>query len=246
MNYDLAANENVRLDDLLVSGLKIFQHKQQFCFSMDAVLLAHFAFLPAQARCADLGTGTGVIAMLLAARGAAKVDALELNPVMAELAARSVAYNHLTEKVTVHEGDLRAVKTIFPSGALHVVVANPPYRPLEHGELSKLDDVAKARHEITANLHDVVQAAKYLLKYRGRFAMVHLPERLAEIITEMREAGIEPKRMQLVHPHSDKPPNMLLIEGIVGGKPGMEILEPLIVYQADGSYTKEIARYYVK
>lgn len=242
--YDLAPDE--RLDDLIINDMKIFQHKNQFCFSLDAVLLAHFALLKAKAKCVDLGTGTGVISLLLAHRGAAKIDAVELNPIMADLAVRSVEYNDLEETISVHHADFRQVKELLPQGAFDLVVSNPPYRQVAHGDINELEGLAMARHELTANLSDVVTAAKHLLKYRGRLAIVHLPERLAEIVVEMSRSGIEPKRLQLVCPRIGKKPNMVLVEGAVGARPGLIVEKPLVVYREDGSYTEDILKYYQK
>lgn len=243
-NYNLADNE--RLDDLIINGMKIFQNEKQFCFSLDAILLAHFAFLKTKAKCIDLGTGTGVIPLLLAARGATDISAIELNPIMVELAKKSVKYNDLESIIKIFHADLREVSKEFTGGNFDMVVSNPPYRPIDHGKMSEIDGLAMARHEITANLRDVVRAAKYLLKFRGRFAMVHLPERLSEIMVEMSQIGIEPKRLQLVYPMIGKKPNMILIEGIVGANPGLIVEEPLIVYKDDGSYEDAILNYYKK
>lgn len=240
--YDLGPDE--RLDDLMFHGMKIFQNRKQFCFSLDAVLLAHFAHLKANAACVDLGTGTGVISLLLAARGAAKIEAVELNPVMADLASRSVAYNGLERVIAVHAGDYRRVGDFLPPGRFDLVVANPPYRQVSHGEVNELAGVAAARHEITANLGDVIAAAEYLLKFRGRLAIVHLPERLSEIIVRMSAAGIEPKRLRLAYPRIGKRPNMVLVEGAFGAKPGLFVEKPLIVHREDGAYTEDILQYY--
>lgn len=233
-----------RLDDLMIRRMKIIQHEKQFCFSLDAVLVAHFATLKAKAGVFDLGTGTGVIAFLLAARGAGKVDALEINPLMADMARRSAALNGLEGRVAIHAMDLKRVRERFPAGSADLVVTNPPYWPLGKGKLSEADDVAVARHEIAAALADVVESARYLLKYRGRFAMVHLPERLSEIMVLMHGAGIEPKRMRLVQSRTHKPPAMVLVEGASGARPGLRIEPPLVVYEADGAYTEEILQYY--
>lgn len=233
-----------RIDDLLIGQLKVIQSETEFCFSLDAVLLAHFVTVRQGAIAVDLGTGTGVIAFLLTQRGAQHVSGLELSPSMAAMAKRSVMLNKLEDKVEIIQGDLCKVKDLLPSGQYDLVVSNPPYRPVSGGYISPNDRVAMAKHEVTATLQDVVNGARHLVKTRGRFAMVHLPERMAEILVAMSQAGIEPKRLQLVHSALDKKPKMLLVEGIRGGKPGLDVLPPLVVYQPDGSYSEEIQKYY--
>lgn len=233
-----------RLDDLIIGGRKIIQQEDQFCFSLDAILLAHFATLKTGAAAVDLGAGSGVIGLLLSARGARSVTGVEINPQMVDMANRSAAMNGLTGQVASRLGDLRRIKEILPGGQWELVVSNPPYRPVGGGFLNPNDQVAAARHEITATLADVVAAARYLVKYRGRFAMVHLPERLADIIAAMRDAEIEPKRLQMVYPRLGKKPNILLVEGIRGARPGMEILRPLLVYDENGAYSEDIQTLY--
>lgn len=238
-------HDGERVDDLMVGHLKVIQHENEFCFSLDAILLSHFVTVRPEVRVVDLGTGTGVIAFLLTARGAGHVTGLELNPTTADMAARSVLLNQLEGKVSILRGDLCRVKELLPSEGYELVVSNPPYRPVKGGYLSSNDNVAKARHEVTATLQDVIHAARYLLKYRrGRFAMVHLPERMAEILTAMSQAGIEPKRLRLVYSSLDKEPVMLLVEGVKGAKPGLRVLPPLVVYKPDGSYSHEILQWY--
>ncbi|MBC8014793.1 MAG: tRNA1(Val) (adenine(37)-N6)-methyltransferase [Sporomusaceae bacterium] len=237
-------NHGERVDDLLIGQLKVIQSQSEFCFSLDAVLLAHFTTVKQGAIAVDLGTGTGVIAFLLTTRGANRVTGVELSPSMAEMAARSVVLNSLQSKVDIIQGDLRKIKEQLPSGHYDLVVSNPPYRPVGGGYISPNDRVAMAKHEVTATLQDVIQAARYLVKTRGRFAMVHLPERMSEILVAMSQAGLEPKRLQLVHSAIDKKPKMLLVEGMRGAKAGLEVLPPLIVYKPDGSYSDEIQKYY--
>lgn len=245
MDEKVLVGREERIDELIIGQLKVIQHEEEFCFSLDAILLAHFATVRSDIKAVDLGTGTGVIAFLLAARGAQHVTGVELSQSMADMAKRSVALNKLEEKVTITQGDLCKVKDILPSDSCDLVVSNPPYRPVGGGYISPNDKVAQAKHEITATLNDVVNAARYLLKYRrGRFAMVHLPERMAEILTAMSQAGIEPKRLQLVYSRIDKKPTMLLVEGVKGANPGLNVLPPLVVYKSDGSYSNEIKQYY--
>lgn len=245
MDNQVVINSKERVDDLLIGELRVIQHEQEFCFSLDAILLSHFVTVKPGIKAVDLGTGTGVIALLLAARGAEHVTGLELSQTMADMATRSVLLNQLNEQVEIIQGDLCKIKHILPSEGYDLVVSNPPYRPVGGGYISPNDNVARAKHEVTATLQDVVDAARYLLKYRrGRFAMVHLPERMAEILTTMTQAGIEPKLLQLVYSSLDKKPTMLLVEGVKGAKPGLEVLPPLVIYKADGSYSDEIMQFY--
>lgn len=237
-------NQGERVDDLVIGNLKIIQNESEFCFSLDAILLAHFTTVKPGAQIVDLGTGTGVIALLLANRGAGHVTGVEVSPSMAGMAQRSVMLNRLEDKVKIIHGDLCKVKKLLPAGNYDLVVSNPPYRVVGGGFISPNDRVAMAKHEVMATLQDVVNAAKYLVKTRGRFAMVHLPERMSEILVSMSQAGLEPKRLQLVHSTLDQKPKMLLIEGIRAGKPGLEVLPPLCVYKRDGSYSDEIQKYY--
>lgn len=244
MTDEIILAPDERLDDLLLKGRKIIQNTREFCFSLDAVLLAHFPDYHKNWRVCDLGTGTGVMPLLIA-DFVREIHALEINPVMADLAKRNVAMNQLEDKIHVREGDLRQIRELYPAESFDCVIANPPYRPLQQGELNALSGVARARHEITATLQDVVKAARYLLRFHGKFAMVHLPERLGEIIVAMAENQIQVKRLQFVQPKADKRSNLMLIEGMVGAAPGgMKAELPLIVHNADGSYTREILDIY--
>lgn len=233
-----------RLDDLCIKNLRIIQHPEEFCFSLDAVLLAHFARITARTEAVDLGTGTGVVAMLLAARGVKSVTGVEISPYLADMASRSVGYNKLAATIRIIRHDLRDIKECLPSGGYGLVVANPPYRPVGRGYMNPNDRVAAARHELTATLADVIAAARYLVKYRGRFAMVHLPERAAEILRAMSDAGLEPKRLQLVYPTCQAKPKFLLVEAVRGAACGLDVLPPLFVYNSDGSYSRQILEYY--
>lgn len=233
-----------RLDDLLINNMKIIQHENEFCFSLDAVLLAHFATVRPGVSAVDLGAGTGVLGLLLLARGAGRVTGVELNAAMADMATRSACLNRLEERLTMVNADVRQLQGLLPGGRQELVVANPPYRPMNGGFVSPNDRLALARHEVAGDLGDFVAAARYLVKYRGRFAMVHLPERLPEILRVMADAGLEPKRLQLVYPSLNRKPKFLLVEGVRGGKPGLDMLPPLFVCGPDGRYSRDIMAYY--
>lgn len=234
-----------RLDDLQVNGYHIIQNPQKFCFGIDAVLLSTFAKVKKGEHALDLGTGNGIIPILLEAKtNGEKFVGLEIQEESADLAMRSVQYNHLEEKVAIIRGDMKEAGNLFGSASFHVVTTNPPYMIGNHGIQNATDARTIARHEILCTLDDVVRESAKVLTFKGRFYMVHKPFRLAEIFATMMKYGIEPKRMQLVHPYVNKEPNMVLVEGMKGGKSRITIEPPLIVYNQDGSYTEEILKWY--
>lgn len=232
-----------RLDDLMYKGRRLIQNTEEFCFSLDAVLLAHFPRYHRSDRVLELGTGAGVIPHLMVDK-VNHVEALELNPVLAELAERNVRLNGLEERISIHEGDYRRMEEFFPAEAFDLVLANPPYRPVAQGKHSLSSGKAMARHELTATLQDVVQAARYGLRFGGHFAMVHLPERLGEIICALHEKQMEVKRLQLIQPKPGKAPNLMLLEAVVGAAPGIKFLPNLLVREADGSYSAAVKQIY--
>ncbi len=234
-----------RLDDLHRKGYKIIQNEKTFCFGMDAVLLSGFASVREGEMALDLGTGTGIIPILLAAKTEGKhFTGLEIQSTSADMASRSVRYNHLEERVSIMEGDIREAGTLFAPASFDVITSNPPYMTGQHGLVNP--DMAKAiaRHEICCTLEDLISQTAKLLKVGGRFYLVHRPFRLAEIISTMVRYKLEPKRMRLVHPFVDKEPNMVLIEAVRGGKPRITVEKPLIVYKEPGVYTDEIYEIY--
>lgn len=241
-------HEGERLDDLQVNGLHIIQSDEVFSFSLDAVLLARYVSLRNRDRVLDMGTGNGVIPLLMTSRGklprGGEIVGLEIQPRLAEMAERNVRGNHLGDTVTILNGDLREAVNTFGHESFDVVTSNPPYRPAGIGDQSLNEHVRIAKHEVTCTLDDVVDAAAKLLKYQGKFAMVHRPDRMAEIIHAMKSRKLEPKRLQLVHPKPHLPPNILLIEAAKGGRPELRIDPPLIVHNEDGSYTQAILDLY--
>ncbi len=233
--------ENERIDDLHRCGYHIIQNKKKFCFGMDAVLLTGFASVKPGARVIDLGTGTGVIPILLEAKTkGSHFTGLEIQREMAEMAGRSVRLNHLEEKIDIAEGDIKEASKIFGRASFDVVTCNPPYMENQHGLKNPMDEKAIARHEVLCTLEDVLREAAALLHEGGVFCMVHRPRRLAEIIAGMQQHKLEPKRMRLVYPMADREANMVLIEGIKGGGRQMRIEPPLIVYSEPGVYNREI------
>ncbi|MBR3538769.1 MAG: tRNA1(Val) (adenine(37)-N6)-methyltransferase [Eubacterium sp.] len=236
-----------RIDDLEVKGFRIIQNPSFFCFGMDAVLLSSFAGTKKKDRVIDLGTGTGIIPLLLLAKE--KCDTcigLELQEAVAEMAARSVQLNHAENRCRICQGDICKVQEIFPAASFDGVTCNPPYIQEQSGLHN--DETARnlARHEIAVRLEDVVRAAAYLLVPGGTFSMVHKPFRIPEILELMRKYRLEPKRMQLVQPYTDKEPNMVLLEAVRDGKPWLTVHPSLVVYEKDGGYTQELLKWYGK
>jgi tRNA1Val (adenine37-N6)-methyltransferase len=236
--------ENERLDDLQ-NGYFIIQNTQDFCYGIDAVLLSDFAKVKPGERALDMGTGTGIIPILLKAKTEGEhFTGLEIQERSAAMAGRSVAYNHLEEAVTIQTGDIREASAIFGRASFSVVTCNPPYMTGQHGLTNPHLPKAIARHEVLCTLEDVISQAAQVLVPRGRFYMVHRPFRLAEIMGTMMKYKLEPKRMRLVYPYVDKEPNMVLIEGLLGGNPRITVEKPLIVYERPGVYTQEIREIY--
>lgn len=239
MDIQLLPDE--RLDELHRNGYFIIQNPSRFCFGMDAVLLSGFAWVKPGERAIDLGCGNGIIPILLEAKTPGEhFTGLEIQKENVDMARRSVAFNHLEDKITIEEGDIKDASKTFGASSFHVVTTNPPYMTGNHGLTNSNPSKAIARHEILCTLEDVIAQASRLLMNKGRFYMVHRPFRLTEIMCLMHQYGIEPKRMKLVHPFVDKEPNMVLIEGLRGGNSRITVEKPLIVYQKPGVYTDEI------
>ena len=230
-----------RLDELQRNGYVILQDPERFCFGMDAVLLSGFAKVKVGEHVLDLGTGTGILPLLLAAKTqASHFVGLEIQTESADMAARSVALNHLEQKIEIRNGDIKDASEIFGASSFDVITTNPPYMIDRHGLSCANQAKAVARHEILCTLDDVLRESAKILKPKGRFYMVHRPFRLAEILSKMVHYGIEPKRMRLVYPFADKKPNMVLLEGIKGANSRLSVEKPLIVYKENGVYTDEI------
>lgn len=236
--------ERERLDDLQ-NGCFIIQDPEKFCFGMDAVLLSGFAKIKKNENVLDMGTGTGIIPILLKAKTAGRhFTGLEIQEECARMAERSVRYNHMEEDVSIVQGDIKEAAGIFGAASFHVVTCNPPYMIGQHGLTNPHMPKAIARHEVLCTLEDVVSQTSKLLTDRGRFYMVHRPFRLAEIMNVLTKYHLEPKRMQLVYPYIDREPNMVLIEALKGGNSRITVEPPLIVYEKPGVYTKNILDIY--
>ena len=242
---DILLKNGERLDDLNRNNYKIIQHPDYFTFGMDAVLLSSFAVVHKSEIHMDLCCGNGVIPILLAAKNKGTSYAgAEINDKLVDMAARSVALNGLADKITIHNADIRNMKNFKFGDTFDVITANPPYMAAETGAKNENYDMAIARHEILCNLDDVAAAAAKLLRFGGRFYMVHRPSRLADIIFVLRKYGLEPKILRFVHPKAGAAPNTLLISASNGGKPHLDVKPPLIIYDDKGQYTEEVYRIY--
>ena len=237
--------EGERIDDLERNGYKIIQNKDKFCFGMDAVLLSSFANVLGGEIAIDLGTGTGIIPILLEAKTKGQhFTGLEIQAESADMARRSVELNGLLEKIQIVKGDIKEASMLFKKASFDVVTSNPPYMNDNHGIKNPDLPKAIARHEILCTLDDVIREATLLLRPGGRFYMVHRPHRLTEIILTLKKYKLEPKRIKFVHPFEDKEANMVLVEAVRGGKSMIKVEKPLIVYKSQGVYTDEIYEIY--
>lgn len=241
----ITINKNERVDDLHRNGYLLIQNPNYFCFGIDAVLLSDFAKVKKDEKVIDLGTGNGIIPILLSAKSPkAHFTGLEIQDENIEMANRSVLLNSLQDEIDIIKGDIKELSTIFKHSSFDVVVTNPPYIINGGGILNAHNFKAVARHEILCNLNHVIEESSKVLKFSGRFYMVHRPHRLVDIITCLRTYNLEPKTIRFVHPYINKEPNMVLIEAVKGGKPMCEICQPLIVYEKPGVYTDEIKKIY--
>lgn len=238
--------EEERIDDLDNEGLKIIQKKNGFCFGMDSILLSNFAKgMKKNAILLDLGSGTGILSILLSKRSECKkIYAVEIQQEMAEMINRSIKMNHLEEKICVINEDIRNLLTHFEKQSVDVIVTNPPYKKIKTGIVNENKNKLVSRHEIEGNLEDFINITYQLLKDHGELYMVHRPERLADIIEILRRYKIEPKNIRFVYPRIDRGSNLLLIRAVKNGKEFLKIEEPLIIYKENGEYTEELIEIY--
>lgn len=234
--------DDERLDYLLAENLRIIQSPSVFSFSLDAVLLARFAYVPKKrGRIVDLCTGNGAIPLFLSARTESTITGVELQPRLAGMARRSIEFNGLDGQIDIIEGDVKEIPAQLGYEKFDTVTCNPPYFPAHDMSDKNLSEhMAIARHELHLTLDEAVRSASQLLKQGGKAAFVHRAGRLIDIMAAMRNNRLEPKRIRLVYPKAGKEANTLLIEGIKDGKPDLKVLPPLIVYGDDGEYTEEV------
>ena len=245
---DVELKENERIDDLEFKGLKIIQNEKGFCFGMDSVLLSDFAKnMKNNSTVLDLGTGTGIIPILLCGKtNLKKVVGIEIQQDVANMAKRSSQLNNIQDRFEVVNTNIIDLKNIYEKQSFDVIVTNPPYKKENTGITNENEAKLISRHEITANLEDFISISKDLLKDKGEFYMVHRPERLVDILSLMRKYKIEPKILKFVSPNKNKEPNLILIKGIKNANSFLKVEKNLYVYNEDGKYTNEILKIYNK
>jgi len=237
-------SDDETLDDLRPAGLRIIQKINGYRFSLDPILLCDFARVEADDAVTDLGTGSGVIPLLLSVGTSAKrIVGVEIQPELADRARRSVLLNGLGERVEILEGDLRVLSKGLDRQSFDVVLSNPPYRRIGTGRRAPSAEKAAARHELSGGLEDFLRAAAFLLRHGGRFYIVYLVERLAELLAMMRGQRLEPKRLRCVHSREGEGARMVLVEGRKGGGEGLSVEPPLFIYDGE-RYTEEVLAIY--
>lgn len=242
---EILLNENEKIEDLQCKGLRIIQNKKWFCFGMDAVLLANYCDLKKGSKVVDLGTGTGIIPLILyAKKDISTAVGVEIQPEVAEMATRSIKLNNLEDKIKTINVDLKEITNHLEPYSYDVVVSNPPYKLVNSGIKNPSDQKAISRHEVMCTLEDVIKNASKLLKQYGKFYMIHRPDRLVDIMCLLREYKLEPKRIRFIHPHVNDKPNMVIIQASKNGNKELKFDPPLYVYNENGDFSEEVHTIY--
>lgn len=240
--------ENERIDDLEFKGLQIIQNEKGFCFGIDSVLLSDFAKnIKRGSKVLDLGTGTGIISILLCGKTELKeVIGVEIQKEVSNMAKRSSILNNLQDRFKVINENILSLNNLYEKQTFDVIVTNPPYKRKSTGIVNEEEKKIISRHETTANLEDFIKISRDLLKDKGEFYMVHRPERLVDILSLLRYYKIEPKEIRFVYSNINKQPKLILIKGIKNAKPFLKVNKNLYIYDENGNYTKEILEIYNK
>jgi len=240
--------ENERIDDLQYKGLKIIQNKDGFCFGIDSVLLSDFAkTIKKNSTVVDIGTGTGIIGLLLCKKtDLKKIYGVEIQKEVAEMAKRSVELNNLQDKFDIINSDINNIFEILEPNSIDCIVTNPPYKKVDTGVKSEDEKQMISRHEVKCTLEDIIEKSAKLLKDRGEFYMVHRAERIADIMCLLRKYRLEPKNIRFVHSKKDEKPNLILVKAIKYANEFLKIDNPLVIYDDEGNYTEEILKIYGK
>lgn len=234
-----------RIDDLQCNGFKLIQNPNEFCFGIDAVLLSNFINIKKRSNILDLGCGSGIIPMLIAAKNdTAKIVGIEIQSLFCDLAERNVKLNNVGDRVSILNKDLKNATEFLEKSSFDLITCNPPYKKESTGVTNPNDSKAIARHEIKCTLEDIIEVSSKLLKGGGRLCLINRPERFLDMISLMRKYKIEPKRARFVHSRIDKHPSMVMTEGARNGGEDFRVMEPLIIYDENGHYTSQIKNIY--
>lgn len=245
---DIELKDNERIDDLQLNNLKIIQNKDGFCFGIDSVLLSDFAKeIPSNAKILDLGTGTGILGILLCGKTKlSKIYGIDIQEDVCNMASRSIKLNNLENKFEIINKNIKDLKDIFEANSFDAIVSNPPYKKDNSGLKNESETKLISRHEITASLEDFINVSSYLLKNNCSLYIVHRPERLSDLFYLLRKYNLEPKKIRLVQSYFDSKPKLILVKATKNAKSFLNVEEPLIIYNKDGSYTDEILQIYGK
>lgn len=245
---EVILKDNERIDDLQLNNLKIIQNKDGFCFGIDAVLLSDFAKdIRNNSKVLDLGTGTGIIGILLCAKTKlSKIYGIDIQKDVCDMASRSIKLNNLEDKFEIINTNIKELTNTFEEASFDAIVSNPPYKKDNSGLKNESETKLISRHEITASLEDFISVSSKLLKSNGSIYMVHRPERLSDLFYLLKKYNLEPKKLMLVQSYQDSKPKLVLVKATKNAKSFLNIEEPLIIYNKDGSYTDEIFEIYNK
>ena len=225
----------------------IIQDSEMFNFSLDSVLLPNFVKLDKRVNnIMDIGCGNAPIPLILSTKTDAHITGVEIQKEVYDMAVESIKMNNLEDRIVIINDDINKAYKKYPAGTFDMITCNPPYfKYSESSNINKNDFKTIARHEVNLNLEDILIVSKYLLRNNGSLNIVHRPERLSDILETMRKYGIEPKRIQFIYPHPGSNANILLVEGIKMGKPGIKVLPCMYSHTSNGEYTEEIKKYFV-
>ena len=245
---DIKLNENERIDNLELNNLKIIQNKNNFCFGIDSVLLSDFAKdIPKNAKVLDLGTGNGILGVLLCGKtNLSKIYGIEIQKEVSEMASRSILLNNLSDRFEIINDNIKNLDKYFKLNTIDAIVSNPPYKKANSGIENNSETKLISRHEITASLEDFICISSKLLKNNCSLYMIHRPERLSDLFYLLKKYNLEPKKLRMVQSYFDSKPKLVLVKAIKNAKSFLNIEEPLIIYNKDGSYTDEILSIYGK
>ena len=245
MSMEIHVKEDEKLDELFDGRLRIIQKKEGYRFSIDAILLAHFSSLLSADSIIDLGTGSGIVPLILAKKmSAPAIVGVEVQEAMADMAERTILLNGLANRVSILHEDLRSLRSRFTASSFDLVVSNPPYYPVDEGRINPGEEKAIARHEIMAKAEDVISISHYLVKPSGLVSIIFPARRMVDLLCKLRESGLEPKRLQIIYSHKCGEAKLVIIESIKGGNPEMEIKRPFFIYAGEDKYSEDMQKIY--